>query len=126
MVASSSVWPSGGAVFTAMVPITPLAPGRLSTTTGWPVRSSTCRPISRAVMSPEPPGAKGTMMRTGRVGQACARAAGDAAAARPAAQPAASSAPRRVAVGAPRNLTIGASIPLGPSFPAFPATDNSP
>src|ERR1700675_4171104 len=52
----------------------PLAPGLLSTTKGWPVFSSIYLPTRRAVMSPEPPGAKGTMMWTGLLGQVSARA----------------------------------------------------
>jgi hypothetical protein len=40
----------------------PLAPGLFSTTKGWPVLSSMYLPTRRAVMSPEPPGAKGTTM----------------------------------------------------------------
>jgi hypothetical protein len=46
----------------------PLAPGLFSTTKGWPVLSSMYLPISREVMSPEPPGANGTMMRMALVG----------------------------------------------------------
>src|SRR4029077_1647634 len=51
----------------------PLAPGLLSTTKGWPVLSSMYLPTRRAVMSPEPPGAKGTTIWTGLLGQASAR-----------------------------------------------------
>src|SRR5262245_45944547 len=50
----------------------------------WPSRSDSDWPIRRAMMSVAPPGAKPTMMRTGRVGYACAQAnremAGSAAA----------------------------------------------
>src|SRR5690349_20277329 len=54
----------------------PLAPGLFSTTKGWPVLSSMYLPTSRAVMSPDPPGANGTMMRIALAGKvsACARA----------------------------------------------------
>jgi len=51
-----------------MVPMIPLAPGRLSMTTGCLVLSSICLPIRRAVMSPEPPGPNGTMILIGRDG----------------------------------------------------------
>src|SRR3954470_18349204 len=57
----------------------PLAPGLFSTTKDWPVLSSMYLPTRRAVMSPEPPGAKGTMMCTALLGQASART-GNAAA----------------------------------------------
>src|SRR5262245_49521260 len=50
----------------------------------WPSRSDSDWPIRRAMMSVAPPGAKPTMMRTGRLGYACAQAnremAGSAAA----------------------------------------------
>src|SRR5262249_26662364 len=52
-------------------------PGRVSTTTGWPHASVKSWPISRATTSTEPPGANGTMIGIGFVGQlgagACAR-----------------------------------------------------
>src|SRR6476619_3841298 len=47
----------------------PLAPALFSITKGWPVFSSIYLPTRRAVMSPEPPGAKGTMMCTALLGQ---------------------------------------------------------
>src|SRR5258708_28110908 len=74
VVASISVWPSGAEPLTDRTPTMPLAPGLLSTTKGWPVFSSMYLPTRRAVMSPEPPGAKGTMMWTGLVGQSVATA----------------------------------------------------
>src|SRR5258708_40283002 len=52
----------------------PLAPGLLSTTKGWRVLSSMYLPTRRAVMSPDPPGAKGTMIWTGLLGQVSALA----------------------------------------------------
>jgi enoyl-CoA hydratase/carnithine racemase len=73
-VASSSVCPSAGALSTAFTPMTPLPPGRFSTTTGWPAAPVTCRLTSRAVMSAEPPGPKGATIFSGRVGKPCAAA----------------------------------------------------
>src|SRR6185437_722703 len=60
----------------------PLAPALFSITNGWPVLSSMYLPTRRAVMSPEPPGANGTTMRTALVGQVSARAAARRGAAR--------------------------------------------
>jgi hypothetical protein len=57
--------PSAGSFFTDCMPMMPLAPGLVSTTTVRPYFSSQYWPIRRAVMSPEPPGAKGTTMVTG-------------------------------------------------------------
>src|SRR5262245_66333065 len=42
------------------------APGLFSTMNGWPSRSDSHWPITRATMSVAPPGASGTMRRTGR------------------------------------------------------------
>lgn len=53
-----------------MPPTVPLAPARFSTVTVWPVRSAMRVATVRAMVSTEPPGAKGTMIRTGRAGQA--------------------------------------------------------
>src|SRR4051812_7275642 len=47
----------------------PLAPGLFSTITGWPACASTYWPKVRAVISPEPPGPKGTTILTGFEGQ---------------------------------------------------------
>jgi hypothetical protein len=52
----------------------PPAPGRFSTTNDWPSRSESHCAIRRALMSAAPSAAKPTTMRTGRVGQVCARA----------------------------------------------------
>src|SRR5882757_7929478 len=57
-----------------MVPMMPLAPGRLSITTDCLVFSSIRLPIRRAVMSPEPPGPNGTMILIGRDGYDADRA----------------------------------------------------
>ncbi len=70
--AISSVCPSGGDLATISPPIMPPAPGRLSTTTGWP--SSSLRPgaTARALISTLPPGANGTTIRMGLTGKVCA------------------------------------------------------
>ena len=51
---------------TPCVAICPLAPGRLSTITGWPSRSDIFGAIRRARMSMPPPGGNPMTMRTGR------------------------------------------------------------
>src|SRR5690554_4763936 len=50
----------------------PVAPGRLSTTNGWPSVSVNRLAITRATTSLEPPGGQVTTMRTGFTGYACA------------------------------------------------------
>src|ERR1700726_3463034 len=52
----------------------PPAPGRFSTTMGWPRRTDSHWPIKRATTSTEPPGAKPTTTRTGRDGYVSAQA----------------------------------------------------
>src|SRR5688572_7940927 len=52
----------------------PLAPGRFSTMTCCPSRAASGSPMTRALLSVTPPGAKGTMMRTGLTGYSCAHA----------------------------------------------------
>jgi hypothetical protein len=52
----------------ASVPMLPLAPGRLSTTTATPSFSESFCPISRARMSMPVPGVYGTMIFIGRLG----------------------------------------------------------
>src|SRR6266581_5457937 len=52
----------------------PLAPGRFSTSTGWPSRSVIFGPIRRAMMSVVLPGGNGTMILIGFEGQDCANA----------------------------------------------------
>src|SRR5262249_28326597 len=64
----SSVWPGGGARRTVSVAIWVPAPGGFWMTRGWRSRSCSHCPIKRAPMSVEPPAAKPTTMRTGRVG----------------------------------------------------------
>ena len=64
-----SVKPSGAALATTSEPITPLAPARFSTTTGWPSRSLKRWLISRAITSTAEPAGSGTIMRSGRSGQ---------------------------------------------------------
>src|SRR2546422_11039636 len=70
----SMMWPSGGALATISVPIMPEAPGRFSTTNGWPRLSESFGAMSRPTMSVEPPGAKPSIRRTVLVGYACANA----------------------------------------------------
>jgi hypothetical protein len=64
------VWPSGSVCATPCVAISPFAPGRFSTTTGWPSRSAIFGAINRARMSMPPPGGKPMTMRSGREGKA--------------------------------------------------------
>src|SRR5688572_7285568 len=52
----------------------PAAPGLFSTTTGCPSASCKAGAMSRAVTSTFPPAEKGTMMRIGLEGKACAAA----------------------------------------------------
>src|SRR6266446_6533504 len=73
--AISSVVPSGLALATTSVPITPPAPPRFSTTTAWPHFCESFAATVRAVMSVPPPGANGTMNVTGFAGYGCASAA---------------------------------------------------
>jgi len=54
----------------------PLAPGRLSTTTGRPVFLVIHSPSMRAEMSPEPPGPNGTMICMGLSSDAALATAG--------------------------------------------------
>src|SRR5712691_925094 len=51
----------------------PPAPARFSTTNCWPRLSLSFAPTILAMMSTGPPGAKGTMRRTGLFGQSCAK-----------------------------------------------------
>src|SRR5947208_2104337 len=53
----------------------PPAPARFSTTNCWPRVSLSFAPTILAMMSTGPPGAKGTMTRTGLFGQSCAKQA---------------------------------------------------
>src|SRR6267378_1435082 len=52
----------------------PLAPGRFSTSTGCPRRTPSGSATTRALLSATPPGANGTMMRSGFAGHSCAAA----------------------------------------------------
>src|SRR6218665_3164916 len=67
---STSVWPSAGARAASAMPVLPLAPLRVSTSQDWP--STACRrsAMARETMSVAPPGGKGTISRTGRLGEA--------------------------------------------------------
>jgi hypothetical protein len=62
------VYPSGAALATASTPVTPPAPARLSTTTGWPSVAAMRGARTRATMSLGPPAAKGTTKRIARLG----------------------------------------------------------
>src|SRR3954462_5371098 len=68
------VLPSGALFATASTPMLPPAPGRFSTTTGWPRRSDIGTAMLRATRSALPPGGKLTMKRIGFDGH-CAWAA---------------------------------------------------
>ena len=50
------------------VPMMPLAPARVSITTGWPQVSFIFCPRMRAIVSDVPPGFQGTIMRIGLAG----------------------------------------------------------
>src|SRR3954468_12051215 len=60
----SQVLPSGGLFATTSAARLPPAPGRFSTTTGWPSVSESFAPRARARMSLGPPGVKPTTKRT--------------------------------------------------------------
>jgi hypothetical protein len=70
------VWPSGGALATSCMAVTPAPPGLFSTYTLWPSCLVSSAATERATISLVPPGANGTTKRTGLAGQAlCARTA---------------------------------------------------
>src|SRR6266568_5646885 len=69
------VYPSGAAFATKSRPSMPLAPGRFSTSTGWPSRSVIFGPMRRDMMSVVLPGGNGTTILIGFEGQDCASAA---------------------------------------------------
>jgi hypothetical protein len=75
---SEIVWLSGRAFAAISSPIDPVPPARLSTTTFCPHSALSFCATARVVISPPPPGAIGTMKRTGLAGNDCA-AAGSAA-----------------------------------------------
>src|SRR5688572_18794794 len=70
--AASRVCPSGAALATCTAPMTVSAPGRFSTTTGWPQSSFIFCAITRDRMSVGPPAGNGTTMRMVRLGYVCA------------------------------------------------------
>ena len=74
LVPISKVWPSAGSRMNAAVPILPPAPALFSTITGWPRRSPSFWPSTRAITSVAPPGAHGTTILIGLVGKFCAMA----------------------------------------------------
>jgi hypothetical protein len=57
------------------VPMAPPAPGRFSTTNGWPSATCSFSATTRAAMSVACPGGQGTTTLMGRLGYACANAA---------------------------------------------------
>src|SRR5262245_62044081 len=56
------------------MPIVPPAPGRFSTTTGWPSAACSLSATGRAMVPVAEPGVNGTMMRIGLEGNDCAAA----------------------------------------------------
>ena len=54
--AKPSAWPSGAALATASMPMLPLAPALLSTTTLWPSAGTSRSASRRATLSATPPG----------------------------------------------------------------------
>src|SRR5664279_642508 len=103
----SSVYPSGGAVATASVPILPLAPGRFSITTAIFQSSPIRCPSVRARMSMPGPGVNGTMSLIGLLGYvSCAQAA-----------PPAPSVIRNAAVNIATTLCSMVNLPCRPSRP---------
>src|SRR3954471_4147175 len=68
------VWPSASERTTASMPMLVPAPGRFSTSTGWPRPSDSGADSARARMSTVPPAAAGTTRRTGFDGKPCANA----------------------------------------------------
>src|SRR5260221_2677895 len=74
MSARNSVCPSGGAFAASRAAMTPFAPGRFSTITGWPKASDSLLAIWRARMSGELPATEGTRILIGRLGKPCAPA----------------------------------------------------
>ncbi len=73
--ATSIVYPSAGALATALAPARPPTPGRFSTITGCPIRGGSFSERMRAKRSIPPPGGKGTTIVSGLDGKACACAA---------------------------------------------------
>jgi hypothetical protein len=69
---SNKVVPSGADFATASVARLPAAPGRFSTMHGWPSRSASHCPMSRAKISEAPPGANPTTIRSGFSENVCA------------------------------------------------------
>src|SRR5882762_4210901 len=84
--ASSHVYPSGGALATRSAPMFWLPPGLFSTTTGCDQVPCRSWAMARAIVSGEPPGVSGTMMRTGRSGNWASAASGRTAISAPASQ----------------------------------------
>jgi hypothetical protein len=68
LVATTRVWPSGGAVATCVAASIRAAPGLFSITTGLPSASASFSPYRRTSASMPVPAANGTTMVTGRDG----------------------------------------------------------
>ena len=83
--AISMVYPSPSAFAVASAAMLPLAPARLSTTTGCCSASVSFCATTRAMMSVEPPAANPTMKRSGRLGKGAVCAKAVCAATQPAA-----------------------------------------
>src|ERR1041385_5586226 len=60
------------------MPMFPAAPGRFSITTGWAQIAVSFSPTTRGIRSDAPPGANGTITRTGFCGHDCAFETGGA------------------------------------------------
>ena len=71
-VVTRRVWPSGGALATAAVPIVLPPPGRLETITGCPQLSLSRCAIKRAMLSVVPPATNGTINSICLLGKFCA------------------------------------------------------
>jgi len=68
IVVTISVWPSGAALATRLVPMELPPPGRLLTIVGCPQRSDSRCAISRATVSVVPPATNGTTSSICRLG----------------------------------------------------------
>ena len=74
VLANTIVVPSGAARAALRMAMTPLAPGRLSTTTCWPSAAESLAATIRAIVSLPPPGGNGTIMVMVRLGKSWAAA----------------------------------------------------
>src|SRR5437763_1460407 len=74
VLANTIVVPSGAARAAVRMAMTPLAPGRLSTTTCWPSAAESLLATIRAMVSLPPPDGNGTIMVMVRLGKSWAAA----------------------------------------------------